>query len=336
MIDQVPLRNYLEKTLGKPADSFSFTKFEGGQSNPTYLVSSDTTKVVLRKRPAGVILPSAHAVDREFRVQQALAGSDIPVSRMISYCDDTSVLPEAFYLMDFIPGRTFNHVQLPEVAADERGTLYDEMVDVAAKLHSVDWKAAGLEGFGRAEGYLERQVRRWTAQYEASRTSEDDGPMSKIADWLREKMPLESPVSIVHGDYRLGNLIYAPDKNEVAAVLDWELATIGHPWADFAYTCHFYHMGDKDGPQFALEVLPAGIPNETEALARYCKTAGISEIPRWPYYLVFALFRSAAILAGVYSRALQGNAADAHAREVGSRYRNVAKKAWHIAQTSKL
>ena len=311
-------------------------QFQGGQSNPTYLLESGERRYVLRKKPPGKVLPSAHQVDREYRVMKALGEhSDVPVPTMRVLCEDESVLGTSFYVMDFVPGRVYSLPQLESLNKADRTQLYHDKIDTLARLHRVDYQAVGLGDFGKPQGYVTRQVKRWSAQYEASKTG-DLPAMDNLMAWLADHIPDDDSAAIAHGDFRLGNLLVDNQEPRVVAVLDWELATIGHPLADLAYCCLPYHMPHGvngvrglDG----LDLAARGIPDEHALLERYCEGAGRDGISDWPVFLAFALFRSAAILQGVYARALQGNASDRNALEVGKRAGLIAERGWQIART---
>ena len=313
-------------------------QFQGGQSNPTFLLETGERRYVLRKKPPGKVLPSAHQVDREYKVMKALGEhSDVPVPTMRVLCEDDDVIGTSFYVMDFVPGRVLSEPQLEALPREERTPVYHAMIDTMAKLHSVDYRAVGLEDFGRPQGYVARQVKRWGGQYEASKT-EDLPAMDNLIAWLKEHIPEDDEAAIAHGDFRLGNLLLAPDRPAVSAVLDWELATIGHPLADLAYCCLPFHMPHGiqgvrglDG----LDLSARGIPDEHSLLARYCEGSGRDGINDWPVFLAFALFRTAAILQGVYARALQGNASNRDALEVGKRAGLMAERGWQIARAFK-
>ena len=316
-------------------------QFQGGQSNPTYLLSTGAaeapTRYVLRKKPPGEILPSAHRIDREYQVMHALREAPgVPVPAMRAYAEDASILGTEFFVMDYIEGRVFSDPGLPELAPDERGTLYGAMIDRMADLHSVDVNAVGLAEFGKPNGYVERQIKRWRGQYEAS-TDAPDPNMVALGDWLAVNIPAEVAPAIAHGDFRLGNLLVAPDGFHVAAVLDWELATIGHPLADLAYACMPYYLpqgipGLKgiDG----MDLAALGIPSEADQLARYRERRGIGPIHEWPVFMAFSLFRIAAILQGVYARAVAGNASNADALAVGQQATVMAERGWQIARNA--
>ncbi len=336
-LDEARLAEYL-KGQGLLDGALKIRQFQGGQSNPTYLLESGGRQYVLRKKPPGKVLPSAHQVDREYRVMKALGEhSEVPVPAMRLLCEDDTVIGTSFYVMDFVPGRVLTEPQLETLSREEREPMYFDKIDTLAKLHRVDYKAAGLEDFGKPQGYVARQVKRWSAQYEASKTDELPA-MDNLMAWLADTIPDDDSGAIAHGDFRLGNLLVANRAPKVVAVLDWELATIGHPLADLAYCCLPYHMPHGvngvrglDG----LDLRARGIPDEQSLLQRYCEGAGRDGINDWPVFLAFALFRSAAILQGVYARALQGNASNRNALEVGKRAGLIAERGWQIARTHK-
>jgi aminoglycoside phosphotransferase (APT) family kinase protein len=287
-------------------------KFAGGQSNPTFLVTATGGRYVLRRKPPGTLLKSAHAVDREYRVMKALAGTDVPVPPVLHLCEDEAVIGSMFYVMRYVEGRIFWDGLLPEVSRDERYAIYDAMNATLAALHRVEPDAVGLGDFGRPGSYFERQVARWSGQYRASETHRI-AAMNALIAWLEANMPADDGrVSLVHGDYRIDNMIFAPAEPRILAVLDWELSTLGHPFADLAYQCMqwrlpaegaFRGLGDVDRKAH-------GLPTEEEYVARYCERTGIGGIDGWSFYLAFSFFRLAAILQGVYKRALDGNASN--------------------------
>jgi aminoglycoside phosphotransferase (APT) family kinase protein len=331
--DEAALAGYLRGRLPGFDGEMQVSQFQAGQSNPTYRLDTPAGAYVLRKKPAGALLPSAHAVDREFTVIRALQGR-IPVPKVHVYCDDESVLGQPFYVMELVPGRVMPDARLLEAPREERTPLSLELVTVLARLHQVDYREAGLEGFGRPEGYVARQLARWSKQYAASRV-EENADMDGLIGWLEANLPGADEASIVHGDYRSHNVIFAPDAARIAAVLDWELATIGHPIADLAYCCLPYYLPPDDVRGFHGETPQAlGIPEEAQMLEAYCKAAGRADVPNWRYFIVFALFRSAAIRAGIYKRALDGTAANAKAMAAGLSYRGTAAFAWRLAQTA--
>ncbi|MCV6594983.1 MAG: phosphotransferase [Silicimonas sp.] len=307
-------------------------KFAGGQSNPTYLLTAPSGKYVLRRKPPGKLLPSAHAVDREFAVLTALADSDVPVARAIALCEDDSVIGSMFYLMSFEDGRIFWDPALPELDTKARGEIYREMIRVLAALHSVDVDAVGLGTFGKPGSYFERQYARWVKQYRAAET--DAIPeIESLIDWLGGNMPEDDgAVSLIHGDYRLDNFIFAPDANRMIAVLDWELSTLGHPMADLGYTCMCLRLPPVGTVRGLMGVDRAerGIPSEEDIVAQYCALRGVDRIDNWHFYLAFAFFRLAAIAQGVYKRALDGNASNTRAIEIGKAVQPMAQMALDI------
>lgn len=332
-LDQARLLGYLsDKVAGIGADA-SLRQFRGGQSNPTFLIESGGRAFVMRKKPPGVLLPSAHAVEREYAVMKALNGTDVAVPKMLHLCEDADIAGTAFYIMEGIEGRVFRDLTLPELAPEERGRIYTAMGETLAALHSVDWRGAGLEGFGKPTGYVMRQVSRWGKQYAATATHTIDA-MDKVIPWLERNVPLEDEAAINHGDFRAENMVFHPTEPKVLAVLDWELATIGHPLPDLAYNCLPWNV-PADFPGIGgLVGLPAshGIPSEEDYVAAYCARRNRGEIAHWHYYVAFSLFRTAAILQGVYSRALQKTASNENALEVGKLAEKAAELAWAAAQ----
>lgn len=332
--DEATLARWLASRLPGCAGPIAVTQFAGGQSNPTFHLATGDGEYVLRKQPPGALLPSAHAIDREYRVIGALAGTGVPVPRARLYCDDASVIGTPFYVMDYVPGRVFADPRLPGVSPGERGRIYDAMNEALAKLHAVDWRAAGLSDYGKPDGFVERQIARWSRQYQASRT--DDVPaMDRVMRWLDEHRPDDARAAIAHGDYRLGNLVYAPDAPVVAAILDWELATIGHPMSDLAFNCISYHLpaGHPVSPGLvAADLAALGIPDEPAYLAAYARRSGVDPRAHWTYYIVFSLFRIAAIQQGVYARAIAGNASSDRAVAFGESYRMVASVALRLIE----
>jgi aminoglycoside phosphotransferase (APT) family kinase protein len=311
-------------------------QFAGGQSNPTFLVRSANHSYVLRRKPPGKLLPSAHAVDREYRVIVALANTAVPVAKAYALCEDQEVIGTPFYVMDYVEGRLFWDAALPEVAGEQRRAIYDEMTRVIAALHSVDYTAAGLGDYGKPSRYIERQVTRWTLQYRASATETIDA-VERLIEWLPKHIPADEETAVVHGDFRLDNAIFHPTEPRILAVLDWELSTLGHPLVDLAYLCMRYHLSAE---QFrglgGLDPAALQIPSEAECVADYCRRRGRAPVaPQdWAYYLAFNMFRLAGILQGVLARALQGNASSATALEAGRRARPLAEQAWSLVRQS--
>lgn len=332
--NEANLLAWLQQAMPGFGNRLDVKQFQGGQSNPTFLLDTDSGRYVLRKKPPGKTLPSAHMVEREYKVIRALAdNTSVPVPKARVLCEDSEVIGTPFYVMDFMEGRIVSHSALRELEKAERLPAHHSAIDTLAALHSVDVNAVGLGDFGRPEGYVARQVARWTKQYLASKT--DDLPeMDKLIEWLPENLPSTDECAIAHGDYRFGNLMLAPENPQVIAILDWELSTLGHPLADLAYYCLPYHLpSDMEGMRGLLgEDLGAlGIPTEQETISRYCDQSGRDGIDDWHVYLAFSLFRLAAILQGVYKRALDGNAANANALDVGKRASLLAQVGWKIA-----
>ena len=329
LLDEARLAAYLARELPGFAGPLTVRQFQGGQSNPTYHLHTPGAEYVLRKKPPGTLLPSAHAVDREYRVQAALAGSAVPVAPMLLLSMDEGVVGTPFYVMAHVPGRVFNNRALPGLPPADRAAMYDDMNRVLAALHSVDWQAAGLEGFGRPQAYVARQIERWSRQYVASNAG-DVPEMDRLMAWLPAHVPAADETAIAHGDFRLGNLIFHPTEPRVVAVLDWELSTLGHPLADLAYNCIPWRL------PVAIEGLVGadapGIPDEASYVAAYCRRTGRDGVPALDFFVVFSLFRWAAIAAGVYRRALDGNAADAGAMVIGNKFRVLAEAAWVLAE----
>jgi aminoglycoside phosphotransferase (APT) family kinase protein len=331
--DAERLEGYLKARLPELEGPMVPVRIAGGQSNPTYRLKFAGSEVILRKQPTGELLPSAHAVDREFRVQRALAGTDVPVPRMLHLCEDRAVIGALFYVMEALDGRVVHDAAIPGATPAERAAMYDAMNEVLARLHKVDWRAVGLEGFGRPGGYFARQIARWTRQWQASRTREIPEIDCLIA-WLPAHVPPDDDATtIVHGDFRLGNLMFHPRAPKVIALLDWELSTLGHPLADLAYNCLLWHS--TPAMYYGIEGLDhaaLGIPSPDAYVARYCartgRTAGIT-----PFHLAFACFRFAVILEGIAKRAEIGTAAGADAEQVGRLSVDYARRGWALART---
>jgi len=311
-------------------------QFAGGQSNPTFKLVTPAQSYVMRAKPGPVakLLPSAHAIEREYRVMDALASTDVPVARMLALCEDESVIGRAFYVMEFVQGRVLWDQSLPGMTPAERAAIYDETNRVIAALHTVDIEAAGLSGYGKPGNYFERQIGRWSKQYVASETEKIDA-MDRLIEWLPQHIPQTqgARVSVVHGDYRLDNLIFHPSEPRVLAVLDWELSTLGDPLADFAYHCMAWHV---DPSQFrgiaGLDWAALGIPDEAAYVKRYCERTGFTIEGDWNFYLAYNMFRIAAILQGIMKRVVDGTAASAQAVDAGKRARPMAELAWQYAQ----
>ncbi len=327
------LQDWLRANVEGFAGTLHVEAFEGGQSNPTYRLTAGSGEYVLRRKPMGKLLPGAHAVDREYRVLRALSGSAVPVATPLAYCDDDAVIGSAFYVMDYMPGRIIFDPTLPGVPAAERAAMFDAMNAVIANLHGLDWRAAGLEGFGRAGGFLARQIARWTQQYRAA-TIEPIAAMDRLIDWLPAHLPAADDVSLVHGDYRIDNVMFHPTEPRIVAVLDWELSTIGDPLADFGYHAICWRIApDLFRGLAGVDLAALGIPSEAEYLRAYCRRTGREGVVQWEFYLVYGMFRLAAIMHGILQRAVDGSAAAADAFEVGRRGTRMAEAAWELAQS---
>jgi aminoglycoside phosphotransferase (APT) family kinase protein len=328
------LTEYMRQHVEGFSGELTVEQFKGGQSNPTFLLTAGNKQYVMRRKPPGTLLPSAHAVDREYKVITALANTDVPVAKTYALCEDDSVIGSTFYIMDYVQGRILWNSALPGHEPAERAALFDEMNRVIAALHQVDYKAVGLGDYGKQGNYLERQVARWTKQYRASETERIEA-VENLIEWLPKNIPAADETSIVHGDFRIDNVIFHPTEPRILAVLDWELSTLGHPLADFAYHCMTWRMpagrsrGLADAPLKKL-----GIPTEEEYVAAYCHRTGRSGISKadWEYYMVFNMFRLVGILQGITKRAQLGNAASADAVETGKRTRPLAEQAWQLVE----
>jgi aminoglycoside phosphotransferase (APT) family kinase protein len=327
------LARYLQRELPGFAGPLQVRQFQGGQSNPTYLLSTPLRRYVMRSKPGPVakLLPSAHAIEREFRVMRALGAQGIPVPEVLLLCEDESVIGRAFFLMEHVDGRVLWDPALPGASAAERAAVYDEMNRVIAALHSVDIAAAGLADFGRAGNYFERQIGRWSKQYRASETEPIEA-MDRLIDWLPAHVPAGDETSVVHGDFRLDNLIFHPTEARVLAVIDWELSTLGHPLADFSYLCMGWHIPPGAFRGIAgLDLAALGIPDEQEFIRAYCRRTGRDAITNWNFYLAYNLFRISAILQGVYKRALDGMASADNALAAGANAKALAALGWRYA-----
>ena len=333
-------RAALQSWLGDRIDGFGaiqeITKFPGGQSNPTYRIEASGGTYVLRRKPFGPILPSAHAVEREYRLIAALHPTGFPVARPYALCEDDAIIGSAFYVMEMVAGRSLYDGALPELDPAGRGTIYAAMVDTLADLHEIRPDAVKLAGYGPPGNYFERQVRRWTKQYRASQT--DDLPeVERLIAWLPATLPAQDRVSIIHGDYRIDNLIFAADGPAIRAVLDWELATLGDPLADFAYFAMNWAMPRTDRGAAALGGLDLpmlGIPGLAAITARYCRRTGRDSMPDLAWYFAYNLFRLVGIIQGIRKRILDGNASSASAAETAARFRPLAEQAWRFARAA--
>jgi aminoglycoside phosphotransferase (APT) family kinase protein len=329
--DQGSLARWLQDNLPGFDGLTRIEQFRGGQSNPTFLITAEGgAQYVLRKKPAGALLPSAHAVDREFRVIRALHGSAVPVARPLCLCTDAQVIGTMFYVMEYVSGRNFWDATFPGMTPPERAALYDEMNRVMVALHTLDYAAAGLADYGKPGNYFARQIARWSGQYRASETERIEA-MEKLLTWLPANIPAGEETALVHGDYRLDNLIFDTTSSRMLAVVDWELSTLGHPLADFAYHVMLWRLphGERGGLE-GLDLRLLGIPTETEYVATYCARTGRPAIePRvWEFCMAYNLFRIACIQQGIMKRVLEGTAASRHAREAGAKARGTAEFAW--------
>jgi aminoglycoside phosphotransferase (APT) family kinase protein len=334
--DTARLAAWMEERIEGFRGPIEVRQFAGGQSNPTFLVQSANHRYVLRRKPPGKLLPSAHAVDREYRVISALADTEVPVAKANALCRDPAVIGTEFYVMDYVEGRVFWDAALPEVASIERRAIYAEMTRVIAALHTVDYAAVGLGDYGKPGRYIERQVARWTQQYRASETERIDA-VERLIEWLPKHIPCDEETGIVHGDFRLDNAIFHPREPRILAVLDWELSTLGHPLVDLAYLCMRYHLSPVEFRGLAgLDLGVLQIPSEAECIADYCRRRGRDPVAphEWTYYLAFNMFRLTGILQGVLARAIQGNASSATALEAGRRARPLAEQAWELVRHS--
>ena len=357
--DEGALDRYLAEHLEGYRGPLRVQQFEGGQSNPTFLLSADSGDCVLRKKPPGVLLPRAHMVEREYRILAALAATDVPVPKVHLLCEAPDPIGTPFFVMDYVRGRLLRDPTLPDMKPTERRAIYEEILRVLASLHAVDYEAIGLADYGKPGNYFGRQIRRWSQQYEASKTREI-ASMDRLMKWLPENIPDDDTSCIVHGDYRLDNLVLAADEARVSAVLDWELSTLGHPLADLAHGCAHYYVSIANQPPLAGVAggdgvdddaggdgiddasgegdvtdgtsADSGIPTEREYVDIYCRCTGRSSVPHWNFYLAFVIFRYAGIAQGVYKRGLQGNASSQEAMSLGNIVEVASDKAWEITQ----
>jgi len=330
--DESALGEYLQNKLEGYTGPLNVQQFEGGQSNPTFLISCGGNKYVLRKKPPGKLLPSAHQVEREYRVMKALAKTDVPVPEMLLLCEDDAVIGTPFFVMEYVHGRVLGDFTLPNKSPVERRAIYLDVARVLAALHSVNYADLGLDDFGKPGNYFSRQIGRWSKQYVAAKTDEIES-MERLMEYLPENVPDDDTSCIVHGDYRMGNMLFHPTEPRVVAMLDWELSTLGHPLGDLGYSCMPYHSGVA-GP-ISLEGLAdpqSGIPSEEEFIAEYCRLTGRESIPNWNFYLAFSFFRLSSIVQGVYKRGIMGNASSTEALEKGRMARQIADLAWSLLE----
>ncbi|WBQ13909.1 phosphotransferase family protein [Hyphomonadaceae bacterium BL14] len=330
--DQRALENWMDQHVEGFAGPLTVEQFKGGQSNPTYKLTTPRHSYVLRRKPPGKLLPSAHAVEREYQVMKALGGQGFPAPHMHALCEDESVIGTAFYVMDFVEGRIFWDAYLPDLAPAERAALYDASNATLAQLHAIDVEAAGLSDYGRPGNYFERQIARWTKQYKAAETT-PIAAMDRLIEWLPAHAPAQERISVVHGDYRLDNMIFHPTEPRVIAVLDWELSTLGDPLADFTYQLMQWRTPKEIRSGFlGVDLKALGIPTEDEYVAAYCRRTGRDGIENLDFYFVYNIFRLAGIAQGVYARSVQGNASNERAKELGALVAPMADYAWSIAE----
>lgn len=331
--DESRLEHYLREHMPNFRGPLTVQQFVGGQSNPTFLLETPDARFVMRKKPPGTLLPSAHQVEREYRIIKALAATDVPVPRVYLLCEDAGVIGTAFFVMDFVEGRIMRDPMMPDSSPHERAACYDSMNDVLARLHKVDFRAVGLGDYGRPEAYVARQLARWSKQYQASKTGEIP-EMDRLIEWLGRNIPADE-TTIAHGDYRIENIVFHPTEPRVVAVLDWELSTLGHPLSDLAWTCRAYHCppGIDGVSSFqGVDLKAYGIPSEEQFVAAYCRRVGRASVPDLMYFVAFSFFRGAAISQGIAMRAKLGNASGPDAALRGAKARITAELGWDVAQ----
>ena len=335
--DLPALQAWLSAHMPGFAGPLEIQQFKGGQSNPTFKLITPTAAYVMRAKPgpASKLLPSAHAIEREYRVMAALGATDVPVAKVYALCEDESVIGRAFYVMQFVEGRVLWEQSLPGMEPTGRHAVYDEMNRVIAALHSVDPAAVGLADFGKPGNYFARQIGRWSKQYLASETERIEA-MHRLIDWLPSRIPAGDETTIVHGDYRLDNLIFDANQPRIRAILDWELSTLGHPLADFSYHCMGFHIAPGQFRGVAgLDLAALGIPDEARYIRMYCERTGRDPqavLAHWEFYIAYNMFRLAAILQGIMKRVVDGTASNRQAADAGARARPLAERGWAIAQ----
>ncbi len=333
--DEAALENWLNGNVPGFAGPMRVEQFKGGQSNPTYKLVTTGHSYVLRRKPPGQLLKGAHAVDREARVIMALEKAGLPVPHIHALCTDEAVLGTMFYVMDMVDGRIFWDAALPGMEAGERAAIYDAMNATIAQLHSIDHVAAGLEDYGRGGNFFARQLGTWSRQYREAEDAGRDPNMDRVIDWLEARMPAgDDSLGVVHGDFRIDNMIFHPTEPRVIAVLDWELSTLGHTGSDFAYHAMMYHMPPHIVAGLGGSPLPAGVPDEQAYLAAYCARTGRDAMPDYGYYLAFNFFRLAAIFHGIKARVIRGTASSANAAERAKAFPELAEIAWSLANSA--
>ena len=324
--DEDKLNTFLEENLEAYSGPLQVQQFEGGQSNPTFLLSTPSGRYVLRKKPPGKLLPSAHAVEREYRLYKGLEDTDVPVPQTYILSEDSSIVGTPFFVMEYLEGRVFKDPWLSDLPAEEKRLVFSDMIGVLASLHSVNYAAKGLSDYGKPGNYFVRQTGRWTKQYLAAQTEEIPS-MDNLIRWLPENVPHDDQTTLVHGDYQLYNMMYHSTEPRCIAVLDWELSTLGNPLADLAYCCMKYHEPNEQGDIPTGE----GIPTEMEVVEEYCRLTARDSIENWNFCLAFSFFRLASIIQGVYKRGLDGNASSGTALQMKDRIKVTADTAWRIA-----
>lgn len=333
-LDMPTLVSYLRNRMDV-SGKLTIQQFSFGQSNPTYLLTDCNKTYVLRKKPPGKLLPSAHAVEREYRILKTLEKTDVPVPKMILLCKDAAIIGTPFYIMEHVEGRIFRNPSLPDMASrKERFAIYDAMNETLARIHKVDWQAMGLGNYGKPGNYMIRQVGKWSKQYMASKTDPIQS-MDNLMEWLPQNIPDDDRTTIVHGDFRLENMVLHLTEPKVVAVLDWELSTLGHPLADLAYNCMGYYLPSLGGSAFGISDVDfeaTGIPTEDVYTAAYCERMQRRDIPNWSFFMAFGMFRLAAIVQGVYKRGLDGNASAADAQSFGILVQFLSDASWNLVK----
>ncbi len=333
--DAGALEAWLRENVAGFSGPLSVEQFRGGQSNPTFKLTTPGRSYVMRRKPAGKLLPSAHAVDREYRVISALAGSEVPVPKTYGLCQDDAVIGSAFYVMDCVDGRVFWDGAVPEMDNAGRAKIYWELNRVIAALHKIDYSARGLADYGKPGNYFARQIARWTKQYQASETETIEA-MNRLIEWLPANIPADDETTIVHGDFRIDNMVFHPSEPRIVAVLDWELSTLGHPLADFSFHCMSWHVppGAFRG-LLGHDLAALGIPMEKEYVAEYCRRVGRAAIDpdHWDFYIAYNMFRAAGILQGIMKRVVDGTAASQYAVQAGRAAPRLAELGWKRVET---
>ena len=334
-IDEPALWSYLAARLPGFTAPATLLQYAGGQSNPTFLIrGAGGREFVLRKKPPGALLPSAHLIEREYRVLGALRGQPVPVPRVLLFCEDASVIGTVFYVMEHVAGRIIRDIALPSASATERGAVYRDFVGVLARLHSVDWRAIGLADFGKSQNYVARQLDRWTRQYRASSVN-NDPTVNALAAWLHDHLPATDRTTLIHGDYRLGNVIIDPSEPRLVAVVDWELATLGDPLGDFSYHMAPWVIPAVDERVSSLDGMDLeamGIPTQAQYIARYCELTGRKEIKHMEFYNAYTAWRLAAIYQGIIKRVQDGTAASSDAPSTTDIVERFAERAWEYVE----